>query len=128
MTLHRTDDLTARLLAHPTAVEARAWLTRTDGIVRTFGESDSPEQCIAFVAQLYDAGAVAVIATEIDTYERQGLAATERFQNTGHLIIKLPADASRRAGVFQLHAQIVAGLGFDPMPDVGQEYLYCPLD
>jgi hypothetical protein len=128
MTNRPHDDLTTRLLAHPTAVEARAWLTRADGVVRTLGESDSPEECLAFVGQLYDAGAVAVVATKIDAYERDDFQKRAHFENTGHLLIKLPADASRRIGVFRIHAKIVSGLGFDPMIDVGQEYLYCPLD
>ena len=69
-----------------------------------------------------------MIATEIVAHELEDLEGTRHFENTGHLLVQLPKDPLRRKGVFQLHARVVARLGFDPTPDVGQEYLYCPLD
>ena len=122
------DVFAQRLLSHPTATEARAWLRRDDGVSRTLGESDSPEQAIQFVDELYAAGAICVTATEIDAYETEMLEGVARHENTGHLILELPADSRARKQLFRIQGKIARELGFDPTEDIGQRYLYCMLD
>ncbi len=122
------DPLIRKLLSHPTATEARSWLARDDAVSRTLGESDSPERSRDFIRSLYDAGAVSVIATEIDHYEREVLAGVTHHESTGDIVIELPTDPVLRKRVFRIHARVSRGLGFDPTPDEGQRYLYCMLD
>jgi hypothetical protein len=122
------DALAEKLLAHSTATEALEWLKREDAVVRTLGESDSSSDCIVFVEGLYRAGAVKVVATEIDQYEREDVVGIARYENTGHLVLELPNDSALRSKLFKEAAKVARGLGFDPSPDVGQRYLYMMLD
>jgi hypothetical protein len=117
------DALPTKLLAHPTAIEARAWLTLDDGISRTLGESDLPSLSRALVERFYTAGAVRVTATEISRYEQESLDGVDCHENTGRLVVELPKNAQGRRKVFRLAAKIARGLGFDPTEDVGQRYL-----
>jgi hypothetical protein len=121
-------DAIRRLLDHPTATEALAWLRREDGVVRTLGESESPAEAIAFIGKLYDAGAVAVTATEIHHYEREDLEGVTRLENTGRLVVTLPGDATSRKRIFRMERKVSRGLGFDPRRDEGQTHLFFMLD
>jgi hypothetical protein len=122
------DALPIKLLGHPTATEARAWLALEDGVSRTLGQSDSVSLCRAFVEELYAAGAIRVTATEMDRYELDELDGVTYHENTGRLVVELPVDPARRKKLFRVEAKVARGVGFDPTDDVGQRYLFLMLD
>ena len=122
------DDLPQALLAHPTATEARAWFATADGVLRTLGESDSQDRSRQFVEDLYASGAVRVVATEIVRYTRESLVDVTHHENTGHLVVELPADPAQRKRLFRIQGKAARGLGFDPTKDSGQRYLFFMLD
>jgi hypothetical protein len=127
--MSRAEDLlVARLLADPTAIEARCWLQRDDGVIRTLGQSDSTPAAAALVARMYAAGAICVTVAEVKQHKRETLETTAVYENSGHLVIELPAEPKPRARVFRIQGQLARGLGFDATADVGQRHLYCMLD
>jgi hypothetical protein len=77
-------------------------------------------ESIALVQEIYDAGAVEVLAVEIDDYPDDG-------QNTGKLVIRLP-NGEQRKGVFAWAGSAAEAQGFDPEQDMGQSYLFVMLD
>src|ERR1700733_2499704 len=124
MARDRPDALTDRLLRHPTATEACRWLTTDDGVRRTLGELNTPESSLKLVERFYRAGAVSVVATEIDRYVRETLHEDDVSENTGHLVIELPHDPGKRRRVLAIQGAIARRLGFDATPDEGQQYVY----
>lgn len=123
----KNDSQWERLASAPTAMEAREWLKT--GHKRgfssvTLGELASTKESLALVEQAYAAGAVRVIAIEIDDYpDFKG-----GHQNTGRLVITLPDAESKRAKVFAWGGKIAEEQGFDATVDDGQRYLFVMLD
>jgi hypothetical protein len=117
-------DLTAvidHLLASDPA-EALAWLLAAPpGGLRTLGESTTPEESLALVRRLYDLGAVTVLAAQIDR-------ADPPYENTGHLLVRLPDAADARARLFAFERALVEPQGFDGETDAGQPYLFLKFD
>jgi hypothetical protein len=87
---------------------------------RTLGEDETTADSIQLVEEIYAAGAVHVLAVEIDSYDEG--------ENTGKLVIELPANAQDREMVLQIAGKIAESQGFDPESDNGQKYVFVMLD
>ena len=115
------DDFANQFLDAPDTEEAQSWLHGVrPNQVRTLGEHDSAEESIALVKNFYAAGAVRVLAVDIDR--------DEEHENTGRLLIELPHDASDRASVLAIVDNVARSVGFDSEPDLGQSYAFVMLD
>ena len=110
-------------LANPNKVEARSWLenTHSDEYFVNLGELGSNEESLDLIDKFYSAGAVEVIAVEIDKYEGEG-------ENTGKLVVVLPEDKERRAKILELCSNIAEEQGFDRLEDFGQKRVFLMLD
>jgi hypothetical protein len=116
-----------RLISAPNAKEAREWLQtgRERGFeLITLGELDSTEESLTIVEKAYAAGAVQVTAVEITDYPDL----VGGCQNTGHLVVTLPEDSSKRAKVLAWAGRIAEEQGFDAETDEGQRYVFVMLD
>ena len=115
------DEFVERFLGLPNTKEALGWL---EGSTRkkphTLGEDESTANAIQLVEEIYAAGAVQVLAVEIDSYDEG--------ENTGKLVIELPANAQDREMVLGIAGKIAESQGFDPEPDNGQRYVFVMLD
>jgi hypothetical protein len=116
--------LTTRLLQKPNGFEARAWLTKTTskGSKRSLGRFKSERQAAQFVEELYDAGAVEVIAP--DTY---GNKSGDQFADC--LVVRLPKNARRRKAIRAVGALLKKRkLGaVEPYKDAGERHLFLSL-
>jgi hypothetical protein len=122
MSLEKHNDFIQGLLRKKNTAEAFSWLDEaTDESSRTLGELDSNEKSIDLVAEAYRAGAVKVMAVDIDTYP-------DGHQNTGKLIVELPEDKSRRKAVFDWCGKQAQATGYDSEEDGGQSHLFVMLD
>jgi hypothetical protein len=84
----------AKLLKGRNKAEALAWLSAgSDESFRNLGELESNEESVSLVREVYELGAVEVLAVEIDSYG-------DGAENTGNLVIGLPDDAAARRRVF----------------------------
>jgi hypothetical protein len=116
-----SDEFVQQFLDAPNTREVLEWLREsTDDDFRWLSESGSNEYSIALAQQIYDAGAVDVLAVDID--EEPG------EQNTGKLVIKLPEAPNERKPVFAWAGAMAESQGFDPDQDTGQSYLFVMLD
>jgi hypothetical protein len=122
------DEFEKGLMGGGDPVEARAWLALSDGVTRTLGELSTVEASRALVDQFYRAGALRVLAIEIHRSVRETLHEDEVRENTGHLVVQLPADPKHRARVFKLQGREAKRCGYDPTKDIGQNLLYVKLD
>jgi hypothetical protein len=100
--------------------EALSWLEGSAG-KNTLGELSSTGESILLVKEAYDAGAVEVLAIEIDEYE-------SGQENTGKLILKLPSEAELRKRVFQWCADQAEAQGYEGEKDEGQTHIFVSLD
>lgn len=114
------DDFFAEFFNVPTTKEALTWLqggTKTKQ--RTLGEDERQADSIQTVEELYAAGAVQVLAVEIQTYDKGA--------SSSKLVIELPERAAYRKMVIDLVNQIGAP-EFDPEVDEGQRYVFVMLN
>jgi MORN repeat variant len=109
------------LLASPESKEALAWLKVGAPASRTLGELPTHKESVGLVTELYSLGAAKVTAVEIHRYETGE-------ENTGKLVITLPADISGRDRIFAWCARKAEELGFDPETETGQQHLFVMLD
>src|SRR5437870_3819650 len=101
-------------LADPNKAEVRAWLGgHRDDYFINLGELESNEASLQLVNRFYEAGAIEIVAVEIDKYEGEG-------ENTGKLVVVLPEGGEQRSKVFDLCSDIAQEQGFDPLEDFGQ--------
>lgn len=122
-----SDEFCQQFLGDPNTREVLAWLRgKPEGeLFRTLGELGSTEESIALAQEIYDAGAVEVLAVEIDDYDEDDDGGG---QNTGKLVVKLPDQPNARKRVFAWVNANSQSHGFDPEPDTGQNYLFTMLD
>ena len=100
----------------------RAWLGgHRDDYFINLGELESNEASLQLVNRFYEAGAIEVVAVEIDKYEGEG-------ENTGKLVVVLPEGAEQRSKVLDLCSDIAQQQGFDPLEDFGQRRVFIMLD
>jgi hypothetical protein len=116
-----SDEFIRPFLDAPDTREVIEWLGEaTEDHFRSLGESASTEDSIALAKEIYAAGAVEVLAVEIDE--------DDDGDNTGKLVIKLPTDPGDRKRVFAWAGAVSESHGFDPTEDSGQSYLFVMLD
>jgi hypothetical protein len=102
------------------SAEAQSWLNGGgEKQYRSLGEMSAVESQ-ALVNGLYEAGAMEVLAVRIDQ--------EEDYENTGHLLLKLPPKKAIRKKLFKLEAKQAKSQGYEGSEDWGQEYLYWKLD
>ena len=120
------DALPLRLLSDAGSSEAEEWLHRQDGVIRTLGEF-TPEASRQLVEPFSKAGGQ-VFVVKVHRATRGAINGDETRESTGHLVVRLPTDATGRARVFRLEAKHAKSIGYDPTQDVGQKLLYIKLD
>jgi hypothetical protein len=111
------------LVRKPDAAEALAWLREAKGpddrtITGGDGQGWRGAEAIAVVQELYELGAVRVIAVEIS-----GRIERARHQDASTLILELPSDSAKRARLFKWAARFARKNGWDPETDWGQLHL-----
>ena len=101
------------------SVEALSWLEQADGKERTVGEGSEAclhaEDAICLVRELYEAGAVEVVARiAVVEYE---------FEEARSLTVALPQDQGKRAALFGIEVRVLREMGssLDPAGERGQE-------
>jgi len=110
------------LLRKPNRAEAIPWLREsTEESYRTLGELKTNAESLNLVSDAIKAGAVEVVAVEIDTYP-------DGSQNTGRLIIELPEDPAARRVCLTWCNELGERLGLAPESDFGQRYTLVMLD
>lgn len=109
-----------KLLASPKA-EALQWLNSSNQrAARSLGEMHF-EEAVFLVTNLYEYGAIEVIAVEIET-----TPGTDD-QTTNHLLVRLPTEPAGRERLFSLENEHADSKGFDGETDHGQSHLYFKL-
>ena len=115
--MHTDDELLAKT-RDPDAEPARGWLAAcaADPAGEMYGLHEyTEEQSVAFVEQLFDAGAIEVWAVEIDREDR----------NTSEVVVELPADPAARDALFAIQRRTAESCGFDEHDvDRGQRFLW----
>jgi hypothetical protein len=110
------------LLSKPNRAEALSWLDEsTDESPRTLGELETNESSIDLVNEAYKAGAVEVIAVDIETYP-------DGSQNTGRLVVVLPKQQAPRKETLRWCNKQSEQLGLPPEDEFGQTYALVMLD
>lgn len=110
------------LLARRNRSEARSWLNTDGKIARTLGRFKRAEAAVKFVDELYQAGAIRVIAPDI-YHNKRG----DQFADS--LLVQLPTEAGKRKAIRAVCAQLRKNdLGaFLPDKDWGESHLYISL-
>jgi hypothetical protein len=112
------------LLEKPNCSEAREWLAKKTGdkTARSLGRFKRENDAAKFVAALYQAGAIEVIAPDI--YRNK---ARDRFSDC--LLVQLPKSAAKRKAIRKLCVQLrTRKLGaVQPDGDIGENHLYLSL-
>lgn len=102
--------------------EAYSWFNEgTADSFRSVGELGSNEESLDLIREIYDAGAVEVIAVEIDKYPDGG-------ENTGKLLITLPEEPDQRKRVLEWCSKVSEAQGYAPHEDFGQKHAFVMLD
>lgn len=107
----------------PNSAEALAWLqNRGEDVTCCFSANSedmlADDDAIELVKMLYEIGAQAVTAVEIDGYvEDKG------YQDTDKLIVTLPEDQTERKKLFAYLNHWARRRGWDAEPDLGRNYL-----
>ena|SRR5437763_35159 len=108
--------LVKELLSGPHA-EALEWLRAAIGNRRTLGEHRTTAQGIALVEQLYELGAVQVLAVALSE-SPTGRGCTR------YLLVELPEEARGRESLFHFEREYAEGRGLEGQRDEGQLYLF----
>jgi len=116
------------LTGRPDAAEALAWLKEARiPKDRTISGGDGKgwwgNKALAVVQELYDLGAVCVTAVKIE-----GRVEREKEQTTSTLIVELPEEDAKRAGLFEWQAEFAQKRGWDQTLDNGQDTMLIWLD
>jgi hypothetical protein len=113
----RTDAFCTQLMQRGRCEDASSWIAAKQ---HSLGELSSAESR-RLVAKLLKQGCPSVYACEIQD-EGDGC------ENTGHLVLELPADPDPRKKTFQQIDRIAAKQGYHADFDDGQRYAYLKLD
>lgn len=110
--------LVAKLLRSRRKAEALRWLSASQpSRRRALGRFKGATPSINLVRELYAAGAVKVIAVDIESKPTGS-------QRTEKLVLELPSDAKLRASIFRWCKQQGAKAGYSPQHDAGEKHLY----
>lgn len=112
----RTDSFCETMLQTGHHADAQLWI-QSPG--HTLGELTHTKSR-NLVAKLIKVGAVQVTACDIDQYDEE--------QNTGHLVVELPSEASRRTVVLREIDRLASQQGYCGPMDDGQRFAYLKLD
>ncbi len=122
MSLEEHERFVQELLANPNKAEAHSWLDESsDESFRNIGVLESNEKSLDLIQEIYRAGAVEVIAVEIDKYPDGG-------ENTGKLVIVMPEGPEERRRVLEWCSKISEEQGFATHEDFGQRHEFIMLD
>ena len=122
MNLEEHERFVHELLANPNRAEAHSWLEEcSDESFRNVGELESNEKSLDLIQEIYRAGALEVIAVEIDKYPDGG-------ENTGKLVIVMPKEPNKRRKVLGWCSKISEDHGFAAHEDFGQQHEFVMLD
>lgn len=110
------DSFCESMLAKGTTANADSWLGHDR---HTLGEYTHAKSR-SLVEKLKRAGAKQIHACDIDCYDDD--------ENTGHLVVELPADPAARKSVFREIERLAAAQGYQADFDNGQRYAYVKLD
>ncbi len=106
-----------KLIADHGNREALGWLQESKPKnIRTLGEQ-SPSESLRIAQDLYDAGAVKVLAVKIDSEPGVG-------ETTNIVCVEMPVGLDSRQRLFKIEVQQASDAGFDPVSDDGQTYLF----
>lgn len=107
------------LLAKRKQIEACEWLKGDGKKVRSLGRFKSPRLALKFVEELYQAGAVKVIAPDIYEGKRGD-------QFSDNLLVKMPKVVSKRKAIRTVCLQLRKNDqgAIQPEEDLGEAYLY----
>ena len=116
---HMLDVFVAGLLKKRNQMEALEWLKAEGKTTRSLGRFKSVGSASKFVAELYQAGAVKIIAPDIYQSKRGD-------QFSDNLLVKLPKSASQRKAIRAVCQQLQNNEhgAFQPEKDLGEAYLY----
>lgn len=116
-----SDEFVQPFLGATETEEALEWLRgATRKKPRTLGEDETTADSVQLVEELYAAGAVEVLAVEIDRFDEG--------QNSGKLVIELSPAAQDREMVLEIAGKIAESQGFDRPLDSRQKYVFVMLD
>jgi hypothetical protein len=103
--------------------EARAWLSANPNPFAFASNRFGPKAgAAAFVDSLYQLGADTVYVLDVE--EDSSWIRQEGGPYADALLVRLPADRTRRGRLFAINAREARREGFDPERDRGQQYLY----
>lgn len=113
----RHDEFCSKLLNDGKRCNAVQWIALKNHTVgeRDWGSSKK------LVERLSGLGCVHIHACKVDVYE-------DGFENTGHLVIELPADSSTRGKILKAINRLASETGYNGPLDDGQRYAYVKLD
>lgn len=100
--------------------EVIEWLSGEPKGQNALGELTTNKESLKLARKLYSIGSVKVFAIEIGK--------NEQGENSGKLVIVLPADSEPRKRIFRWSNKQAREQGFDPDVDIGQEHLFVMLD
>jgi len=122
MNLEEHEKFIQELLSNPNKSEAYSWLDEcSDDSFSNVGELESTEKSLDLIQEIYGAGAVEVIAVEIDKYP-------DGDENTGKLVIVMPEEPEKRKKVLEWCSRISGEQGFAAHEDYGQRHEFVMLD
>ena len=117
------EQLIHRLLSDPAKVEAQEWLkSEGTGKSRTVGACETNRDSLAFVQEIYDLGALEIVAVNVHTKP------TSTGERTGKLVVTLPHEPRQRRAIFEWCKRQGDSLGFTPDADHGESHLFLLLD
>ena len=117
------NQLIQRLLHNQKRAKALTWLKGSNADdKRTIGAFTTSRASVKFVQEIYDAGAIEVIAVHIRKKLRQA------SHHAAKLVVKLPSDAKSRRKIFAWCKRQGDSLGYSPDPDRGESHLFLLLD
>lgn len=115
--------LISRLLSDRKKAEALKWLKGGSlDDKRTIVGCKTNRDSIRFVNEIYGAGAVKIVAVQIQ--KKRG----SDSHRTGKLVVELPQAAKLRKAIFAWCRKQGNSLGFSPDPDHGESHLFLLLD
>ena len=113
----KDDDFCNSIMTRGKQSEVRDWIKDKN---HTLGEMDWPRSK-RLVDKLISIGCVNVYACKIDSYG-------DGMENTGHLVMELPANKPTRSKILKMVDKLAREQGFEGPFDNGQRFAYVNLD
>ena len=110
-----------KLLKEREPVDAIDWLKTPTASSKVHGGM-SDEQALAFAVKLQELGTTGLVAFVGEPGKTR--SSSPKVTNDEGMVALLPADARRRAAIFQLYAKQTRSIGYAPRADIGQRSLF----